>query len=439
MKLSGNKKYAILKTYLAFLSWSSWYTSVKQIAQRYNVEAKRPVKIKYAFDKLWKALYANEEVNYKRNIFEERKTYTIHRNVTLANQEDMTVFLGKYPRAWRSTFCAWMEQHYKPVKMKRSTFQYHKPIILWQLWKKYKQKAHEQKKEATDSKKFFTPLYKKYDFIINVDGKSLEDIPAVQKNIGLKLRYKRVSLAVDIQSWALLKIGTEKSHNKTNAGTLIKECIETLKGIFWEHIRILFITDAGSEYLNNKKLRGMIVTESDTSKLVKYLKEQNCDLLITRYKEDNGYVENKNKYIEIACLDNEEICTMNEREFHDTLQTFMDLNNYFLRGSSEKVYRGRWKTPRDNLIARFWEEKTDRLLSNLSVSYLEGKHTLSGTTWIKSIYQLVQFVYPYLSRNQIQDLTFRRSDTFPKSIDSPKLVFVISFVILRSFGIGIRS
>jgi len=61
--------------------------------------------------------------------------------------------------------------------------------------------------------------------------------------------------------------------------------------------------------------------------------------MITRFKQDNGYIENKNKYIEIACLDNPEILTMSEVDFLNILQNYMDMNNYYLKASNKYIYR----------------------------------------------------------------------------------------------------
>lgn len=95
--------------------------------------------------------------------------------------------------------------------------------------------------------------------------KSLEDIPTIQSNPSLSLYLKRISQVVEIKSGAIIKLATEKSHNKTNAFLIIKEIVETCQSIFGSSVKILFITDVWSEYLNNKKLRWMTVKSLDSS------------------------------------------------------------------------------------------------------------------------------------------------------------------------------
>ena len=158
----------------------------------------------------------------------------------------------------------------------------------------------------------------------------------------LRNSCKWVSQAVELQSRLVFDLAVEKSHNKTNAMMLMKEMVTMIKDIFGLHMRILFISYVWSEYLNNKKLRGLMVSELDTSKLCEFLRKEWCELLITRFKQDNGYVENKNKYIEIACLDNQDIASMNCGEFLECLQTYQDLNNHYLEASNKYLWVYVW-------------------------------------------------------------------------------------------------
>jgi len=187
----------------------------------------------------------------------------------------MSKFVGKYTRAWYETYKAHMKQHrFNAYIIPESTFKYWEPVILQELWKPYKKRSYTNKKEARKSKQFFDKLYKQYNFIINVDGKSLEDIPTVQKNMRLRMSCKWVSQAIEIQSWLVFDLAVEKSHNKTNAKMLMREMVTTIRDIFGSQCRILFISDAWSEYLNNKKLH--MVSELDTSKLCEFLRKEWC-------------------------------------------------------------------------------------------------------------------------------------------------------------------
>lgn len=420
-KLSPSKKYRILELYIdLFHGKKSAFSSVNGLARHFKVESKRPAKIKQSFDKLWKKLYWRKKIDYKVNIFEERHKITIHKEKKDKKTDEMQEFLAHYPRAWYESFKAWMKQKGKiELLMKESTFIYRKPIILKKLWKPYKTKAYKHKKEASSSKEFFNKLYKEFDLIINLDGKSMEDIPTVQANPKLFFSTKWISQAMEIQSWALFKIAVEKSHNKTNALFIIKELTETIKWVLWENKNILFLTDAWSEYLNNKKLRWMRVTEFDTSWICKYLLENNCELMITRFKQDNGYIENKNKYVEIIFLDDYKIAQMSEQEFAEWLQDYMDLNNRYLEWSDEFVYRWKDITPLQNLSERFWSEKATELMNNFSVNYIESKHKLDDKYSKWTIYKLTNYISPYLCLSPNQSLIYK--NTFPKSLDSSSL------------------
>ena len=76
------------------------------------------------------------------------------------------------------------------------------------------------------AKEWYEKQYEEYDFVIHLDGKSMEDQERIRKNKILKFSYKRISMAVEAKSWAIMWIRLEKSHNKTNACMIIKEISE---------------------------------------------------------------------------------------------------------------------------------------------------------------------------------------------------------------------
>lgn len=429
-KLSSEKKFRILTLYIQHINGNKTFKSITHLANHFKINPKRPSKIKSAFDNLRFKFYPNKPINYSINIFSIRNNLTFHYRNNLSNKQLklLTNFIKLYNRAWRNTYSSYLSQHwFQDFIVSKSTFIYHKPIICSKLWINYKHKQYHNKKQASQSKSFFNNLYKHYDLIFNLDWKSLEDIHTIQSNPSLSSYFKRISQIVEIQSGTIIKLTTEKSHNKTNALFIIKDIIETCQSIFGNNIKILFITDAWSEYLNNKKLRGLVVTSLDSSWIAKYLKNNNSDLMITRFKQDNWYIENKNKYIEIACLDNPSICSMDKTQFIESLQSYMDLNNNFLKWSNKFVYRWFWNTPRDNLISRFWQEKTDRFLSNLSVNHIESKHKLDDRYSKLSIFSLTQLFYPFLPI--LQPFIFSSKKTFPIRLDSSKYIFLIQYEI----------
>ncbi len=418
-KLPPHKRFTVLTLYLQFLDWNKSFNSVKHLAQHFHINPKRPAKIKKDFEWLWKQLYPWQPINYKINIFQERFDITIHSKSSLSSKqiEVLTNFITTYNRAWWDTYSAKLsQQNLSHLIVSRSTFNYYKPIICSKFGINYKKKAYRTKKDASKSKNFFNKLYKKFDLIFNLDWKSLEDIVSIQNNPALALHFKWISQVAEVQSGAVIKLATEKSHNKTNAFFIMKEIIETCKTILGDDIRILFLTDAWSEYLNNKKLRGLFISELDSSQIAAYLKSENADLLITRFKQDNWYIENKNKYIELACLDNQNISNMDRVSFIEELQVYMDLNNNYLKWSNKYVYRWFWVTPKDNLVSRFGAQKTDRLLANLSVNHIESKHKLSGEYNSATIFSLTQSFYPFLPI--FQPLIYNSEKAFPIRLDS---------------------
>lgn len=415
-KLNPDKKFRILQLYIETIEkWNkAAFNSVKKLADHFNIERTRPSKIKKAFDKLWHEFFPLSKIDYSFNIFSYRHKHTFHHfDISSSKFDNLTDFLTKFPRAWYDTFLAYSSQAWSPTDIPKSTFIYYKPIILQSLLIPYKQKSYKHKKEASRAKDFFNDLYKLFDFIINLDGKSLEDIPNIQKNFNLSMFYKRLSQAVEIKSWAILNLSIEKSHNKSNSLRIIKEITHTLKSIFWNHIKILFITDAWREYLNNYKLRWLFVSDLDSSWIAKFLKEYDCELLITRFKQDNWFIENKNKYIEIACLDNYQIQSMNSSQFQNTLQSYVDLNNFFLKASNKFVYRWIWLTPLDNLASRFWLDKAKQLLSSICVSYIDKFNKLNEPVSKLTLFEINSIIKPFIGFDTDDSLYFKKM--WPKS------------------------
>lgn len=77
-------------------------------------------------------------------------------------------------------------------------------------------------------------------------------------------------------------------------------------------------------------MRGIDITDTDTSKLAKELREKGHGWRITRKPEDNSFVENKNDYIERACLDNPDIQQMDVYGFMCHLEGFLQRQNRYL-------------------------------------------------------------------------------------------------------------
>jgi hypothetical protein len=249
----------------------------------------------------------------------------------------------------------------------------------------------------------------------------MEDQERVWKNNELRLAVKRISVAVEAKSWLILGLWLERSHNKSNALLMIKEICAHIDLTLWEWKRILFITDAWSEYLNKKELRGIEVTDLDTSRICDFLRERKHSLRITRKPQDNWFVENKNDYIERACLDDISVKEMTLRAFVEHLERFVQLNNFFLRWS-KKSYRTKGVTPHENIQWRFGVEGWEKYVRGLHCSPIEQLHKLPTKyvhTELCSLLVKVKEWLPMVAPRQ-RPKTYRmaRKAMHPKSIDS---------------------
>lgn len=342
-KIAPLTKFYILRHYLAIKNNSSKsFSSVNQLAVKYRIHRNTPCKIYNLFIALRYLFYPNCSPDFSLNIFQKAHSFSSHYfDLNRKNIDYLKKFLKRFPRAGYHTYLAYFKKEINDNSqlLSKSSFIYYKPLILKYLGKTFKPKSYRNKKEASKAKDFFDDFYKKFDFIINLDGKCLQDIYTIQKNPSLSTAFKRISQPVEIKSGCILGLFLEKSHNKSNSFFIIQKITNLLKSIFGEHIKILFLTDAGSEYINDKSLRGLLVSELDSSQIACFLRKNYSDLLITRKKQDNGFIENKNKYIETACLDNSEIIETSKTEFIEKLQDYIDINNYYLEGSNKYVYR----------------------------------------------------------------------------------------------------
>lgn len=190
----------------------------------------------------------NQTPDFSINIFKKAHRLSSHYFDPNKKSIDYLIkFLKRFPRAGYHTYIAYFNNEINDdsLLLSKSSFIYYKPIILKHLGKSFKTKSYRNKKEASQAKSFFDDLYKDFDLIVNLDGKCLQDIFTIQKNSSLSTTFKRISQPVEIKSGCILGLYLEKSHNKSNSFFIIQEITYLLKSIFGEHIKILFLTDAG--------------------------------------------------------------------------------------------------------------------------------------------------------------------------------------------------
>ncbi len=302
-------------------------------------------------------------------------------------------------------------------------FYYYKP------WMKEKTNSKEPTKKVSKrrmtAKEWYYKLYDKYDLVINIDGKSMEDQENIWKNWYLRKEAKRLTLGVEAKSGIIVGIWIEKSHNKSNAWKIIKEIYENVKTSFGEDKNICFITDAGSEYLNNKDLRWLEITNLEITKMTEFLVERWHWRRITRRPEDNSFVENKNDYIERTCLDNYEIQRCDKLWFACLLDMFIDRNNSYLKWS-KKSFRWKWITPEENIVKRFWKISANKWISWLHGKYIEKIYWLitrykNLTTW--EILKKIKFNTKPMLRRTKNAIFYDEKIMHPKSLDSSKILF----------------
>lgn len=248
----------------------------------------------------------------------------------------------------------------------------------------------------------------------------MEDQERVWKNWFLRNEAKRLTLGVEAKSGIVVGIRIEKSHNKSNAWKVIREICEHVKTAFWEDKKICFITDAGWEYLSNKDLRWLEITNLEITKLTKFLVKEKHWRRITRRPEDNSFVENKNDYIERTCLDSYEVQMCDKLWFACLLDMFIERNNSYLRGC-KKSFRWKWMTPQENIAERFGETSASIWVRWLHTQYIEKSYRLINcykdlTTW--EILKKVRFnVKPMLRRTK-NAIFYDEKVMHPKSLDS---------------------
>ena len=417
-KLAPTTRHAIVQNYLQVKAWKGSFESVKQLCESYSITRNTPIKLLKKFQSLRKELHGDIEVDYKKNIFLERVKLRKHR--TLPEDEEYKRFLKKYPRGGYQTYESRCDQEQKEIRLKEGKYYYYKPATKADLKSKAPSKKPSTYKWQT-AKERYEEHYLEYDFVIHLDGKSFEDQERIWKNPCLKLVYKWISMAVEAKSWTILGIRLEKSHNKTNALLAIKEICEHIENSFGADKKILFITDAWSEYLNDKKLRGIDVTDLDTSRLVAYLRERKHTLRITRRPQDNGFIENKNDYIERSCLDDESIKSMNKKQFIEHLDRFIQRNNIYLKGC-KKSFRGKGIRPLENIQSRFGEKEWEKRIKGIHTFPIEQLHRLPRIYEKMSLCSVLEIVKWNLSKHRSILINWPNHDLktimHPKSIDS---------------------
>ena len=391
-KLDAHARHAIVKNYCAILQWKSSFWSVSELIDKFKIHRNLPRKLLDRFMTLRKELYPDKEIDYTINVFLKRDKLCKHRSLPISEQYKN--FVKHKPRAGYQTYIAECAYNWEVPELKEWMYHYYKQATKTAMntRKPYKTPTLYKRMSA---KERYENQYETYDFIIQLDWKSLEDQEYVWKNSVLKMAYKRISMAVEVKSWIVLWVRCEKSHNKSNSLIIIKEICGFIEKVFWKWKRILFITDAGSEYLNDKKLRWIEVTDLDTSKLVDFLRWAWHSLRITRKPQDNWFIENKNDYIERSCLDDSRIETMSKKDFLEHLDGFLQRNNIFLPWC-KKSFRWYWITPLENIQKRFWIMEWVQRVAWLHCSPIETMYWLPREYEQKSLFELIYIARPLL-------------------------------------------
>ena len=422
-KLWPTESHLIVKDYLKIKAWKhKYFKEVKALASTRKVSRNVPSKLFIKFQKLWKELHPKTKINYKVNVFLERSKLRKHRE--LPTDPEYEQFVKQYARWWYQSYCAACEQRWEDIALKKGMYYYYKPGM------KQKTKSVAPNKKRTKpkitAKEWYEVLYLEYDFVIHLDGKSMEDQERVWKNWFIRDDAKWLSLGVEAKSWTIVGIWIEKSHCKSNAYLIIKEICEHIESSFYGKKKICFITDAWSEYLINKDLRWLEITSKELSKIADYLRWKWHGRRITRRPEDNSFVENKNDYIERACLDSYEIEDCDQHQFACLLDCFLDRNNSFLRGV-KKSFRGEGVTPEENIISRFSEFEWKIRIRWLHTKYIEKLYGLPTRYKKYSVPQLrkkIRFNVKLQLRQSKYSIFYDENGVHPKSIDSSFLLCV---------------
>lgn len=419
-KLSPTQAHVIVKDYMKIQSWKhSTFQSVKELCKARWITRNVPNKLYNRFSELRKLFYPDKEIDYNKNIFLQRSQLCKHRK--LPEEKQYEEFVKQFPRWGYQSYCARCEQKDKEKILKEWMFYYYKD------WMKQKTKSKAPNKNSNykrmDAKEWYDELYKIYDFVIHIDGKSMEDQERIRSNSFLINKTNRLTMWVEAKSWILLWIWIEKHHDKSNASMIIKEITENIEMIFGEDRKICFVTDAGSEYLNNKDLRWIEVTSLDTSSIAKYLRWKWHSRRITRRPEDNGFIENKNDYIERSCLDSYEIEECDEYGFACLLDSFLERNNSYLKWC-KKCYRWKDVTPYENIKSRFWEIQASERIRSLNVKYIEAMYKIDKVykkQSIPKILKLLRFNIKPMVRHSKNSFYYDEKLMHPKSLDSTNI------------------
>ena len=415
-KLAPTEAHQVVKDYIRIKAGKhSTFMSVNDLLVVRKVSRNLPRKMKKRFDILWKEFYPDKDIDYKINIFLERAKVRRHR--VLPKEAEYEKFIWTYPRGGHQTYTARCLQRDIKPKIKEWMYYYYKEAVKTKTRSSAPNKKAVKYKES--AKEWYGRLYEKYDFVIHIDGKSMEDQEYIWKNPKLKFEAKRLSLAVEAKSWIIVWIWIEKSHNKTNAWNIFRQICDHIENTFGTEKKICFVTDAGSEYLNNRDLRGLDITDKDTSKMASYLREKWHGWRITRRPEDNSFVENKNDYIERACLDNKEILDADYYSFMCFLEDFLQRNNRFLSWSKGS-FRGKGIIPEENIQWRFWIKKWKKWVAWIHVQKIEKILTLNNEhknhTMISILDLCKKYVRP-LKRKGKNCLFYQIDMMHPKSLD----------------------
>ena len=416
-KLWPTEAHVIVKDYVKIKAGKhKYFKEVNDLLKSRKISRNVPSKLLIKFHNLREELHPDEEINYKVNVFLERSKLRKHRD--LPSDPEYEQFVKQYARGWYQSFHASCKQRWIEPGLKKGMYYYYKPGMK-QRTKSVAPKKKRKKAKMT-AKEWYGHLYKDYDFVIHLDGKSMEDQERVWKNGFIRTAARRLSLAVEAKSGVVVGIWIEKTHCKSNAYLIIQEICEYIEMIFWWKKKICFITDAGSEYLINKDLRGLEITDKEVSRLASYLRRNGHARRITRRPEDNSFVENKNDYIERVCLDSYEIEDCDKYQFACLLDSFIDRNNSYLR-SVKKSFRGEGVTPEENIISRFWKYFGKKWVSWLHAKYIEKLYGLSGRYKKYSIPKLlekIKFNIVSQSRCSKNTIFYDESWMHPKSLDS---------------------
>lgn len=416
-KLWPTEAHLIVKDYVKIKEGKhKYFETVAAMTTERKISRNVPSKLFAKFLKQWGELHQNEIIDYEINVFLQRSHVRKHRK--LPTDPEYEQFVKRYARWGYQSYRAACEQKWEKTGLKKGMYYYYKPGMKDKTTSVAPNKK--KTKPKISAKERYELLYKEYDFVIHLDGKSMEDQERVWKNWFIRDDAKWLSLAVEAKSGTVVGIRIEKSHCKSNALKIIEEICSHIWNTFHGKKKICFVTDAGSEYLKNKDLRWLEITSKEVSKIADYLLWKWHGRRITRRPEDNSFVENKNDYIERTCLDSYEVEDCDQYQFACLLDDFLDRNNSFLRGV-KKSFRGEGVTPEENIISRFGKTEWKNWIRWINTKYIEKLYGLPSRYKKFSVMQLrekIRFnVKPQLRRSKYS-VFYDENGVHPKSLDS---------------------